>query len=152
MSPLRSRFSAKYAVDETTGCWNWTACLSTAGYGKIGDGRKSLLAHRVSWELVNGPIEHGMFVCHRCDNPRCVNPAHLFIGTQVDNIRDAMKKGRHKKPPTGGGELCSRAKLTADQARTIRFAPGSLSDVARTYRVPISTAFNIRNGKTWRSL
>lgn len=94
--PLAERFWSK--VDKTaglTGCWIWTGCTQVDGYGQIWveDGMRP--AHRVAFELVEGIIPVGLEVLHRCDNPICVNPFHLFTGTQSDNIRDCVAKGRH---------------------------------------------------------
>lgn len=81
------------------GCWEWTATQHDSdGYGSSFCGGRRLLAHRVAWTLANGPIPDGLHVLHRCDNPRCVNPAHLFLGTQADNNRDLAQKGRHGRP------------------------------------------------------
>jgi len=90
---MEERFWAK--VDRTDDCWLWTACRTTHGYGQFRPERsRGAQAHRVAWELTNGPIPAGMLVLHRCDNPPCVNPAHLFLGTQSDNMRDMYAKGR----------------------------------------------------------
>ena len=77
-------------------CWTWTRATNKAGYGKIGsgEGAGTLATHRVSWELTNGPVPDGLFVLHRCDNPPCCNPAHLFLGTSRDNTLDMIAKGR----------------------------------------------------------
>lgn len=81
-------------LDKSSGCWLWTGALSH-GYGSITIKRESKLVHRVYWELINGDIPKGMCVCHHCDNPPCVSPEHLFLGTPTDNNRDRDEKGRH---------------------------------------------------------
>lgn len=97
---LQKRFSEKYKVDESTGCWVWNACKDTKGYGLFQMGQrptgsyKASAAHRVSWQIHKGEIPKGMNVLHKCDNPPCVNPDHLFLGTQQDNTNDMIKKGR----------------------------------------------------------
>lgn len=102
---VNERFFRRFERDPITQCWNWTGPLSSKGYGSISgemiDGQKigKMLAHRASWVIHNGPIPestsfHGTVVMHKCDNPRCVNPAHLMLGTQADNVRDMLAKGR----------------------------------------------------------
>ena len=83
-------------TDLTTECQPWTGTIGGNGYGKIKRKGKQLAAHRVAWEKVHGPIPDGLFVLHRCDNPPCVNVDHLFLGTQLDNMRDRLQKGRWK--------------------------------------------------------
>jgi len=84
------------------GCWNFTGHKTADGYGKVNYRGKSMLAHRVSYLIVNGRLPADLLVCHRCDNPSCINPSHLFLGTDFDNTMDAIKKGRriliHRKP------------------------------------------------------
>ena len=92
-----NRFWAK--VCKTNGCWTWTASKNPHGYGQIRLSGKLTLAHRVSWTIHNGVIPEGLFVLHICDNPPCVRPDHLFLGTQKDNIRDAVAKKRHSMLP-----------------------------------------------------
>lgn len=108
-TPLAKRFWPK--VDASGGdnsCWTWRASKHTNGYGQIGSGGRGrpLLSHRVSWQLTNGDIPAGMVVCHKCDNPLCCNPAHLFLGTQADNLKDMTDKGRRCS-----GQAMSRALL-----------------------------------------
>ena len=124
---LEVRFWAK--VKKTAGCWLWTASTRN-GYGQIGNpGRKVLLAHRVSWELANGPIPDGMWVLHRCDNPPCVRPSHLFLGTPKMNSQDSKRKGRNNR-----GENHGHAKLTESMVEEILI----LRELGMTYEAMAS--------------
>jgi len=94
---LKRRLS-NYELDERTGCWEWKGCKSQGGYGVIGtciEGRTSTFTHRAAWIVENGLIPNGMLVCHHCDNPACVNPNHLWLGSPTDNIKDMVTKQRH---------------------------------------------------------
>lgn len=96
--PWRERFLSK--IKKTEECWVWLGSRYPLGYGRFSImGLGVFGAHRLSWELHNGPISNGLYVCHKCDNPCCVNPAHLFLGTQIDNMRDASNKGRLRTTP-----------------------------------------------------
>lgn len=92
--PLATRFWARVQRAEGDACWLWLGVKDRKGYGRITLGTKNLKAHRVSFELANGRLDDGMLICHRCDNPSCVRPDHLFAGTASDNMRDAVRKGR----------------------------------------------------------
>ena len=95
MASVSERFWAK--VDKTGECWLWTGA-NVGGYGHINIGGRMVRSHRLSYEWANGPIPKGLVVCHRCDTPACVNPAHLFAGSQRDNHKDCYVKGRRTLP------------------------------------------------------
>ncbi len=140
-------------VQKTDQCWNWTSTKLPAGYGmiKADRSRKNLYAHRVSWEIHNGSIPDGLFVLHDCDNPSCVRPDHLFLGTQLDNMQDCVSKGRLSGciEVSWHGEDNPRAKLTSDTAREIRLSAASLSSLAKTFGVSKGTIWKVRSGYTW---
>ena len=98
-------------------CWEWTGAISTSGYGHIGLDGKARRGHRVAWQLTNGGIPDGLCCCHHCDNRKCCNPNHLFLGTVADNNRDCEEKGRGNHPR---GENHGRAKLTVMDVQFIR--------------------------------
>lgn len=106
-------------------CWEWTGA-TRRGYGVMGAHRRSLYVHRISWWLAYGEIPDGLFVCHKCDNPKCVNPSHLFLGTTQDNTQDKVNKGRQHRPK---GELSGTHKLTQVQVDYIRerYAQGGIT-------------------------
>jgi hypothetical protein len=110
-----NRFFNKITIEKS--CWEWTAGKDSFGYGRILFNGKNTHAHRVSWVIHNGNIEKGMCVLHKCDNPGCVNPQHLFLGDRTDNHRDMMTKGRFAKNKC---EKNGRSKLTKDLAKKIR--------------------------------
>lgn len=122
-------------------CWEWQAASSTRGYGSFSVGGKRKLAHRVSWEIHNGPIPDGLVVRHKCDNPGCVNPDHLELGTQSDNIIDAVTRGRHKFNPEGPPR-----KLTeCEEAEVVRV----MSDAVRGTRSIAARSLMRRFGISW---
>lgn len=116
----------KAIPDPNSGCWLWVGALQNSGYGhvKIPRSRKSTGAHRLSYMLHVGPIPDGMDVCHKCDTKTCVNPAHLFVGTRLENLRDCVAKGRNSRGIARSlmmaGERSHRAKLTWEKVREIR--------------------------------
>ena len=89
-------------IDKTAGCWLWAGTIDVRGYGDFWFRGRTDSAHRVAWAIYNGPIPEGLFVCHHCDNPKCVNPGHLFLGTNSENMKDCVAKGRHKPPNRWG--------------------------------------------------
>ena len=111
------RFWAKVNRGAPDECWPWTAALYPKGYGQFNVDGRAVLASRFSWELHHGPILGGLWMLHRCDNPPCVNPAHLFLGTSADNIQDMVAKGRARGAV---GTANRHAKLTPAEVREIR--------------------------------
>jgi len=133
------------------GCWLWEARKTAAGYGVFSYENRSVYAHRVSFELHNGPIPEGMYVCHKCDVRNCVNPDHLFAGTQADNVHDMQKKGRGRYSPSLGQDHgCS--KLTDGQVLEIRASRATAKECAEAYGVSDVQIYNIRNRKSWKHL
>lgn len=117
MKTLTQRFNSKVSV--TPACWLWTGARSGLRYGGLKHEGKVLRTHRVSYELHKGPIPDGMSVMHRCDNPLCVNPDHLQIGTHLDNMQDMFSKGRRLP---ASGERNGRAKLSDQQAAEVAYS------------------------------
>jgi len=113
----KERLYNKFTIDSKTGCWNWTAGLLKDGYGSFAFKPFAQSAHRGSWIIHNGAIPDGMLVCHRCDNRRCVNPDHLFLGTYLDNNHDMIEKCRAIYPC---GSKSFWSKLTEKQVLEIR--------------------------------
>jgi len=134
-------------------CWEWSAFRTPGGYGMIRVGGKMELAHRVGWAVAHGPITPiDLQVLHTCDNPPCCNPAHLFLGTNYDNVRDKMSKGRASFPqPWRRGEKHHAAKLTEADVVAIRrhWQPGSARELAQRYGVSIGTIYKIVNHQGW---
>ena len=138
------------------GCWIWTKAKKNPGnrsfaYGWVTYRKKQMSAHRASWIIRKGDIPEGMFVCHSCDVPLCVNPDHLFLGTHSDNMLDMWRKKRHS-PPTDGCVGSRSSKLTIEQVAEIRdlLAKGTKQrEIAFRYNVVQSTVSLIATGKSW---
>jgi hypothetical protein len=132
-------------------CWPWLGATRRGGYGQFWDGKSNRGAHGYSFELHNGPLPEGQLPCHSCDNPICVNPKHLFAGTQADNVHDMIAKGRRYQPDASG-EKNGRAILNEDKVRVARSkhkAGASVTSLAREYSVGWSTMAAALRGETW---
>lgn len=138
---------ARFTID-CNGCWVWNGHISNHGYAiAILQGRPKRLAHRVSYEVFVGPIPKGNGVYHECDNPPCINPEHLFTGTQADNMRDMAQKGRARK-------VCGvdhpKATLSDEQVAAILHDTATNTVVAAKHGVSPSVVWSIKTGRTWR--
>lgn len=180
MTPLtqqqQQRFWAKVAAPNTAGCRLWIGCRNDAGYGFFRHERRVRVAHRLAWMLTRGEIPSGLLVCHSCDTPACCNPEHLFLGTNADNRRDCVAKGRtncargdangarlHPETRARGvhhgsrthperlrrGEACTLAKLTDAAVRIIRASSDSQRSLAKRFGVSQATIWNVINSRGW---
>lgn len=139
---LETRFHDSYIPEPNSGCWLWIKSIrKESGYGSIGDGGRVFPAHRISYELHRGEIEEGLLVCHKCDVRSCVNPDHLFLGTQQDNMDDMREKHREARNETHG-----RAKLTDRQVQEIRDAEGYQYEIAEKYSISRSYVAALKLG------
>jgi len=123
-----------------TPCWIWTAYTVHTGYGQFWNGVRLILAHRFSWELHFGILPKNLLICHKCDNPACVNPEHLFMGTHKDNMEDMIAKNRdyHNK------------KLTDAQVLQIYNSVNPAKNLAEKYNVHVATIHEIKRGVTYK--
>jgi hypothetical protein len=157
----QKRFWIKVRILGPDDCWEWQASFYPVGYGQYWDGERRVGAHRAAYEQCYGPIPEGLVVCHRCDNQACVNPAHLFLGTQAENLADMRGKGRHSHGDSHRrvvcrGETHKSAKLTQAQVDEIRAAyiPGIVTQkqIAARFGVSDVLVSKIVNGKLWREV
>jgi len=153
--PVLKRFCDKVQKSET--CWLWTGRLNNDGYGRMGAavGRHAVYAHRIAWELHNGKIPDDMCILHHCDNPPCVRPDHLFLGTRRDNLADMRTKGRARVYDRHGSKN-PLAMLVESQVLEIRdkFAQGGITrkKLASEYGVGRPAIDRIINRKNWRHI
>lgn len=166
------RFWAK--VDKSGDCWLWQSSVNPKGYGDFHAQKRTILAHRFAWIITRGPIPAGLYVCHHCDNPPCVNPDHLWVGTPADNQRDMALKGRSAKGERSGmrlhpernpnrlypgnsphGSKAHKAKLTEEDVLRIRELAGRgmpVNHIADMFPVSRRAIRAILDGKNWRHL
>lgn len=147
-------FWSKVEIRGNDDCWPWVASINRYGYGQFSSGHsysqlKTSKAHRVSWTLRNGPIPSSLHVLHKCDNPLCVNPDHLFLGTPFDNMADKVAKGRqaHLKGTSNG-----HTKLTEAQVLAIRSDSRPSRPIAAEYGVAYSLISKIKSRRQWAHL
>ena len=163
----------RHIMRENSGCWRWTGFIRASGYGHFtlrhGKNRYTRgTAHRAAWTLYRGTIPAGMFVCHHCDNPSCVNPDHLFVGTARDNTNDMMRKGRRVGPSTANrargdnhpsrlkpeclvrGTAHHQAKITENEVLKIRASTMKGVELARIFGLAPVTISRIRRHIIWR--
>ena len=165
MAAISKSFWDHVDIGESDECWEWQRSKTPNGYGRLRytierNKYTNLYAHRYAWELVNGPIPDGMFILHKCDNPSCVNPSHLYLGTQSDNIRDRVIRGRNGHPPEDTpkrvGSQVSVARFKEEEIPVIRdlYASGKISirGLARKYDVSPSVIHSIIHRVTWKHI
>lgn len=155
-APLQQRFW-RYVQPQESGCWHWQGALNEHGYGVIGRGARGtglVKAHRLAFEIASGQhLRRDQLVCHHCDNPACVNPAHLFVGTHRDNTQDCWRKGRGSQPPVHLGSKNHSAKLHEGliaQVFGLRAQGLTTYQLADVFSVSRTAICAVLNRKTWR--
>lgn len=146
---ITEKFWNKVLISPFHDCWEWLGNRRPDGYGRFQFDKQLYLAHRLAYEIENGSLELGLYVCHKCDNPGCVRPEHLFAGTPRDNVIDMIKKGRNRKPR---GIDHYRSKLTHDQIILIRNSDSSNRKLAKEFKVSSHSIFCVKNKKTWKHI
>lgn len=150
----KKRFSEKFIKGSEDDCWNWAGAKKRKGYGAMKLSGDSVSAHRIAYFLSEGAIPEGLYVCHRCDNPACVNPSHLFLGTPLQNTQDMHSKGRQRYVGQKGRRN-PRAELSEKQVKKIigLIAKGHTNKaIAQRFGVSHSTVSLIRLGKSWSEI
>lgn len=138
------RFWEKVNKQSENGCWEWTAGTYTSGYGSFSLNGKSVRSHRLSAEWAGLILTESSVICHRCDNPLCVNPEHLFVGSQSDNMLDKVNKGKSPQ------RLIRH--LTDDEVRMVRVMKGQQKDIADHFGVGVSVIADIQHNRTYKDV
>lgn len=160
---VEERFFSRFIRDEETGCWNWIGTRNAKGYGTISgevsgvryvQAGRHMLAHRVSWLIHNGAIPigdgaHGTVVMHSCDNPACVNPQHLLLGSQSDNVKDMIAKGRKVSGTPTGVKHWNASIKDPEAIALIRSTERNTKALAEKFGVHVCTIKRIRSGKNY---
>jgi len=150
----KERLLSSVNTIDPNSCWEWLKRINLGGYGSIGINGKTCLAHRISYEIFKDKIPDNMLVCHSCDNRKCINPDHLFLGTYKDNCQDMIKKGRNRLPIgkdhwhfNNGIKLCKNNVIKIKEK--LKNGTSALK-IALEFNVTSHTIYGIKNGKTWR--
>ena len=153
---LIQRMLIERSVVDDKGCWNWTWCKSSDGYGRVTIDYKVTLAHRLSYRVFNGEFPDEMFICHHCDNPSCINPDHLFVGTMSDNMKDAYDKGiLHPPHQFKKGDPNVNRKLSNEQVKEIKRLMGlgyQQKQVAKIFNVSPTTVMRIVKKRMYKEI
>lgn len=140
-------------VKKTKKCWVWSGSIMMSGYGRININNKHYYAHRLSFEIHNGAVPKGLYVCHKCDNKKCIRPSHLFLGTPLDNMIDKTKKGRQAH---NVGEFAGGAKLTNKDVEEIKSSYQrriiTQEMLSKKFKVSRRHIGNILQAKRWKHL
>jgi HNH endonuclease len=137
----QEKFKRLYIINSFTGCWEWANSLNTGGYGRIMIKGKRIMAHVWSYILHKGEIPEELLVCHHCDNPSCVNPSHLFLGTRLDNNMDMINKKRHHK------NTLNETKVYEIKNALVKGV--SVNDLVEKYQVSSQCLYRIKTGRSW---
>lgn len=148
---LRERYESRVIRKE--GCWDWSG-FKIKGYGRVRNNGKETYAHRAAYVLFVGPIKEGLMVLHKCDNPSCSNPDHLYLGTYVDNMKDCVDRKRHiSNPPLGEKRANSKLKNSLVLEIVERLSSGTeVVKLAKLYNISPQTICDIKYGRTWKSV
>jgi hypothetical protein len=145
VSKFKSAIDGKFDVNARTGCWEWTRARRQNGYGVVQIAGRQWKAHRASY-VAHYEVDPGaLFVLHQCDNPACINPAHLVLGSHADNMRDKFAKGRHDQR----GRKNPRNKLSDEAVHSIRGDSRTLAEIAKTHGVSLALVGLIKQRKRW---